>query len=115
MFTEMHRPDFILYNQGSDGKVMDLMCMVMTQGKIVAWYRTISTNELFIFLLIIMMVNLMMKNLPKKTSYQICLIMVNKSWLSHYPWLFCNVYDNGSEFKFQFHHVDEYGITHKPT
>jgi hypothetical protein len=37
--------------------------------------------------------------------------IVNKTWLSRYPWCQKLIYDNGSEFKLHFDHIcDSYGI-----
>jgi hypothetical protein len=42
--------------------------------------------------------------------------LVNKTWLSRYPWCHCLIYDNKSEFKLHFKYLREsYGIKHKPT
>ncbi len=50
-----------------------------------------------------------------KTSERIAKL-VNKTWLCRYPRCCHLIYNNGSEFKFNFEHLCEsYGITRKPT
>ncbi len=42
--------------------------------------------------------------------------LINKIWLSRYPWFCYLIYDIGSEFKLHFEYLcRSYGIKHKPT
>ena len=50
-----------------------------------------------------------------KTSIQMSQ-MLNNMWLSRYPLPEIIIFDNGMEFKKDFHHIfDDYGITPRPT